>query len=250
MIEETQQPTLFERRGAITLWREIVETLQREIAGGAFGPGAQLPSETELVARFRVHRNTVRRALEVLQERGVIRVEHGRGRFVQERVVRHHVGPTTRLMTYLHELHRVGERRFLAVAREPVDKLLAQDLQLSKNRYVRRIDSLNIVDGQPATVSSSYLPLPRFDGIERILEATGSFTEAWKAYGVTEYRRQEFRMTAIGLSGEDAKLLKLKRRQPALLTTNINVDAAGVPILVSRTRIAPQMMELVVHFGD
>ena len=50
----------------VAQWRQIADTLQADIAGGALGPGAQLPTEARLAARFGVNRHTVRRALEEL----------------------------------------------------------------------------------------------------------------------------------------------------------------------------------------
>jgi GntR family phosphonate transport system transcriptional regulator len=92
--------------------------------------------------------------------------------------------------------------------------------------------------------------LPRFEKIEQLIAATGGFSESWKRYGILEYRRRESRISAVPLTSGDARQLGLKRGQPAILITNINVDANDVPIVVSHARVAPQHMELVVRFGE
>jgi DNA-binding GntR family transcriptional regulator len=64
-------------------YRRIAEDLQREIESGELPPGAPLPSESALTSTYGVSRGTARQALSVLVSVGLVRVEQGRGRFVQ-----------------------------------------------------------------------------------------------------------------------------------------------------------------------
>ncbi|TWB64554.1 phosphonate metabolism transcriptional regulator PhnF [Bradyrhizobium sacchari] len=251
MVRDQERPSsLYARRGATSLWRIVVETIRKDIAGGKYKPGERLPTETELAAIFGVHRNTVRRAFAVLKERDYVRIEQGRGTFVKERIVRHRLGPETRMSTSLRDMDRVGERRFVRSVRIRVDRDLARDLRLPQGQFARRVDTLSVVDGIATSVASSYFPLPRFEGIETFIERTGSFTESWRQFGVLDYRRFETRISAGSLSQADSILLALPRRQPVILITNINVDGEGVPIVVTRSRLAPQHMELVIRFSE
>ena len=54
---------------------------------GEIQAGDRLPSENELSARYQVSRQTVRKALSVLQNEGYIYAEHGRGTFCSERIL-------------------------------------------------------------------------------------------------------------------------------------------------------------------
>lgn len=62
---------------------ELVETLIQELVAGVYVPGAALPSEAELAARFEMSRLTVREAIKQLASRNVVRVQHGVGTFVR-----------------------------------------------------------------------------------------------------------------------------------------------------------------------
>ncbi|GAA3443335.1 GntR family transcriptional regulator [Planomonospora venezuelensis] len=64
-------------------YAQIVQAIKRKIDDGTYPPGALLPSETQLVREFNVSRPTVVRALQVLQLRGVIEREHGKGSYVK-----------------------------------------------------------------------------------------------------------------------------------------------------------------------
>jgi GntR family transcriptional regulator len=61
---------------------QLADDLAARIKRGEFPVGSRLPSEAELAEHYGTARMTVRRALDVLRERGVIRTLHGRGSVV------------------------------------------------------------------------------------------------------------------------------------------------------------------------
>jgi len=67
---------------------ELMENLHQKIISGEIRPGEKLPSENELSAEYGVSRQTVRKALQILQNEGYIYAEHGRGTFCSE-MMRH-----------------------------------------------------------------------------------------------------------------------------------------------------------------
>ncbi|MFC0037290.1 GntR family transcriptional regulator [Actinomadura rayongensis] len=64
-------------------FRDIADGLRRAIEAGEIGADRSLPSESELMDRHGVARMTVRRALSLLEDEGLIEVVPGRGRFVR-----------------------------------------------------------------------------------------------------------------------------------------------------------------------
>lgn len=60
----------------------VVDDVKRRILDGELAPGAKLPSEAELIERYRVSRTVVREALQRLQASGLIETFQGRGSFV------------------------------------------------------------------------------------------------------------------------------------------------------------------------
>jgi DNA-binding FadR family transcriptional regulator len=63
----------------------VVEELAHRIIGGGFGTGDVLPTEPVLCERFGFSRTVIREGLKQLEERGLVRVEQGRGTTVQPR---------------------------------------------------------------------------------------------------------------------------------------------------------------------
>lgn len=65
------------------LYRKVYQALGKQIADGTLPLGAKLPSEAELSAVYQVSSITVKRALSMLQEDGLVKRIQGRGTFVQ-----------------------------------------------------------------------------------------------------------------------------------------------------------------------
>lgn len=62
---------------------QVADDIVARIERGELRHGSRLPSELELAESYGVAKMTVRRALEVLRERGLIRTLHGRGSVVR-----------------------------------------------------------------------------------------------------------------------------------------------------------------------
>lgn len=68
---------------AANRYHDIADDLRHNIATGLLRPGDQFPAETELARRYEASVPTVRLALGVLQDEGLIEKQHGRGNFVR-----------------------------------------------------------------------------------------------------------------------------------------------------------------------
>src|SRR5262245_20610827 len=70
-------------------YMQVADAIRSAIEGGEWGPGALIPAEPELAARYGTTRATVNRALSVLRAEGLIRPKQGRGTTVRELPVLH-----------------------------------------------------------------------------------------------------------------------------------------------------------------
>lgn len=68
-------------RPPATMYEQIAGDLGRRLTSREFGLHDQLPSEAELMAQYRVSRNTVRRAYRHLVEQGLVVIRHGSGAY-------------------------------------------------------------------------------------------------------------------------------------------------------------------------
>lgn len=68
----------------VPLYYQLGSVLREQVASGRYRPGDRIPTEAELSAEYGVSRITVRQALAVLQDEGLITRSAGRGTFVSE----------------------------------------------------------------------------------------------------------------------------------------------------------------------
>lgn len=66
----------------VKLYTQVLEQVKSMIAQGVYQKGDLLPSEKELIEMMGVSRITVRKALQILSEAGVIETRKGKGSFV------------------------------------------------------------------------------------------------------------------------------------------------------------------------
>nr|WP_308167536.1 GntR family transcriptional regulator [Enterococcus innesii] len=67
-------------------FRDIYDTLKNEINEGLYNDTMVLPTEMALIERFGTSRNTVRRAIQLLNEDGLVYSVKGRGVVILERI--------------------------------------------------------------------------------------------------------------------------------------------------------------------
>ncbi|MGI9004925.1 MAG: GntR family transcriptional regulator [Streptosporangiaceae bacterium] len=70
-------------RSSIPAYRQLAEIVRQDIESGELARDQMLPSETTLIQRYGIARGTVRRAIEVLREAGLVVTVQGRGTYVR-----------------------------------------------------------------------------------------------------------------------------------------------------------------------
>lgn len=117
------------RRTAWGAYVQITDALRQRITDGIYAPGTRLPGEAALCAQFGVARNTVRRALSILQAEGLVTVRTGVGRYVRDSVSQ----PRTRSEHIAANLrHQIETGRFQPGEAVPSEAQLARRYGVSR----------------------------------------------------------------------------------------------------------------------
>jgi len=69
----------------VPVYLQLASILRTQIAAGQYAPGRAIPSETRLMQEHGLARETVRKAVRVLADEGLVEVVRGRGVFVSDR---------------------------------------------------------------------------------------------------------------------------------------------------------------------
>ena len=114
----------------------VVEELAARIISGELLEGSVLPTEGTLCAEFGFSRTVLREGLKLLEERGLVRVEQGRGTTVQSRELWNLLDPTVLRIALQYDSdtplldNLITVRRLLEsdMARVAASRLREQDL--------------------------------------------------------------------------------------------------------------------------
>lgn len=236
-----------DERGGVALWRRIADDIRLDIVGGKLARGEQLPTEAVLAERFSANRHTVRRALAVLAEEGVVRAEQGRGTFVNEaRRLSYRIGRRTRFSEGLAGQAQDAHAELLWARQENATANVAKGLALRPGQRVVRLETLSYVDGKPLSRSTSWFSYQRFPNIAELFAETRSITQALRQLGVEDYSRSSTRISARYATPEEIRAVRLVPGTVMLVTEIVDVDADDTPIQYALSRFPADRMELVV----
>jgi GntR family phosphonate transport system transcriptional regulator len=237
--------TVLQSTEGVTRWRQIAESLSREVQEARFADG-RLPTEPDLAARFGVNRHTVRRAIGVLVDEGLVRVEQGRGTFVANGHIDYLLGRRTRFSANLQREGREPGHQLLSSTRGSADAATAQDLRLDAGAPIIEIETVGRADGVPVSYAVHRFPAKRFVGLAEAFATTFSITAALAACGVSDYTRHATRLLARMPSPLEAHYLEQSPSRPVLQAESVNIDLQGVPIQRSMTVFSGDRVQVTV----
>lgn len=240
-------PTELMRGSGVALWRQIAHALNDEIGRGVHEPGRQLPTEAELAGRFEVNRHTVRRAIAELVAEGVLRVEQGRGTFVQQPLIDYPLRRRTRFTENVLLAQGAPAGRLLEARRLAADETVAGALEIEVGSDVILISRLGHVDGRPINIGTHYFPAVRFPHMIEVYNDTQSITRALERQGIADYTRKVTRITASLPTRAEAELLMQPPTRPILQSEAVNIDPAGRPVEYGIGRFSAERVQFVVE---
>jgi len=218
---------------------ELARELAEAIASGRYRVGALLPTEFELCEQHGLSRYAVRKALDELQELGLVSRRKNVGTRVE--ASRPATGFTQSIAT-VDELAQFGARHVRLIrstGRLVADLALAKELGCAGGSRWLRISSLRMDDAakpRPICWTDVYVDAAHAD-IARLVKKSpdrliSSLIEERYARSIARIRQE---IDAVSLPPALAAELKAEAGSPALRITRRYIDAAGEVFEISRS---------------
>jgi DNA-binding GntR family transcriptional regulator len=233
------------RRGK-TAYNDLAQSLRDSISTGEWPPGSRLPTELELSEKHSVSRITVRHALQLIEEEGLILRRPKLGTFVSSQPRR--LVPVSIDYTASLQLHAPDAERTLLVCREDKAGPIADLLKLSEDApvlYSERCDRLN---GIPFAWDRGIIPLRYAKKTTAVELEDIALVERWSA-------KENLQISSIQQTVETvtdpiaAKHLKLPAKHPLLKTTECYYDRSNRPCGVFITCYNPVLVQLRIRYA-
>jgi GntR family transcriptional regulator len=182
-------------------YQEIADRLRAQIDSGALDAGERLPSEPELVRMFDASRNTVRLALALLTNQGLVVTRQGLGTFVAEEArpftallnrapqqpPDSHTG-STMLPVVSEDVEPETSRQW--VEKVPASVSVAEKLEIQQGDLVVVRRREGTIRGIPWLMMANYYPLDIADGTP--LEQAGAIERSIALMAELGYRQVGF----------------------------------------------------------
>jgi len=214
------------------LYSQIKSLIMEGLAGGAWAPGAPIPSEAELARRYKVSQGTVRKAVEELaQEHHLVR-RQGRGTFVATHAEERTQFRFLRLCRDDDQPETYPETRLLEWRRARAAGEAARLLNLKPGEGLVVVRRLLVFDGEPAVVDEISLPASIFRRLDAELlnRYRGSLYKLFETEFGTRMIRAEERIRAAAADGATASALGMRRGDPVLRVDRVAFTYADRPV--------------------
>lgn len=139
-------------------YEQIFKQLEHDIHTGKYQTGDYLPTENELTETYHMSRDTIRKALRLLSEAGLIKKIHGSG----SQIIKHDQidFPVSKLTSYkeLVETHHIHSKtNVITIDKLIVDEPLSLMTGFKQNHLVWRIIRQRVVDDIASVIDIDYL---------------------------------------------------------------------------------------------
>ncbi len=165
-----------DKSSPIPVYLQIANALEGLIRSGGLEVGSRLPSEPFLAQTFSVNRNTIRHAISLLVDKGLLTKEKGIGTFLRRAQPLRPIHQLGRMTSFVDDFDLSGveiENLVLAKGQVRASQELAATFGLTPGEPLVRVERLRIADRTPFVLERQYYPYDRFQRLLE-LELTGS----------------------------------------------------------------------------
>ncbi len=229
-------------RSRVPLYLQVAAVMRQRIERGQWRPGEKISTLVELEREFEVARVTVRQAIEILRQEGLLHCHQGRGTFVAEKAPsRHWLELATEWSIMIETIRDNVPKRIKVDHPPPFPELREGEGALAPEyRFIR---SLQYKDSEPYGIVNVHLASALFDR-----DPDGFLTRPALAiladFPDLEIKHAYQTIVIGGASVQTADLLKIALNAPTAECRCVVIDASGVAIYVADITYRSEVVRL------
>lgn len=217
-------PFRVDRGSPVPLYFQVAEQLEEAIVNGQLAAGERISNEVSLAQELGLSRPTMRQAIQVLVDKGLLVRKRGVG----TQVVRGRVHRPLELTSLFDDLAKANQRQateVLVLDRRRAGELVAAELQLADGDEVWFLERLRSVGGEPLAHMQNFLPCRVVD-LSGVDFSTDGLYQTLRGSGVTmRVARQQ--ISARRAEPAEARMLGEEPGAPLLTMQRTAYDDAG-----------------------
>lgn len=215
------------RKRILTKDVEIARELEHHINVERMREGTRLSSERELAEKFGVQRDTIRSALEILLNKGVLTRKPRHGYFVVPRRIEFDLNNFRSMKHAIEQTGRESKAVLLSFEIISLNRKLAEDTLLPEGTLCYRIVRLRYENDLPMALERSYLVAEHVEGLsEEDVHLKSLSSTLRKKYGIWLANSKQ-KITAVYATDMEAELLRVKKDEPLMRYEGLVYDRRG-----------------------
>jgi GntR family transcriptional regulator len=222
---------------ATSLYEICATALNREIETGALRPGQRLPSERSLGDALGFTRLTVRRALQVLAQRGLLEPNERRGWQVRSDQVSDSLSTLMGFTQMARMRGLVASARILSLEYRDATLDESEALRVAPGAPMLDLSRLRLLDDRPTAIERLRMPTSRLrwpDGFD----FTGSIYAALESQGIVPTVADAY-VDVVDATEAEARLLGVVAGRGLLRMNCVTAGADEVPISIESSMYHP-----------
>lgn len=236
--------------GGVPMYESIRSVLAHEIASGRFSVEEALPTESQLCARFKVSRITIRRAVGLLESDGLILRKQGKGTFVAPGMERPHAELSLGSLEGVSEGGEYWSREVVSSEVLPAAARVAQLLDVPEGSSVFHLIRVFSSEGSPSFIDETFYSLLRYPGLDSFVSgAESTYRVLRENYGVV-FTSMERDIGIVYATTERAAWLRCSANDALIRVDKIARGRGGAPVHLSRLDCVPSRVTLKFETGE
>lgn len=229
------------------LYKNIASQLTKLIVEGSYKYNQILPSENALARKYKVSRVTIRKALDILNNKQLIAKKHGSGSYICYDKNNTPINQrATKIISFSEEMKSLGKTasssiEFFKIIQCPFD--IAQKLNISSGKPVYYFQRIRYGNDIPFCTETSYMDATKYDDltIKHILGSKYEYIEKIKKQSITySYQKLHTKLCDSNLS----KQLNIPKETPVLSIESTTYLADGQVLDYSIIDANPNVYEI------
>jgi DNA-binding GntR family transcriptional regulator len=226
------------RSSPVPLYFQVAEQLERAIVDGSLVPGDRIGNEVALADQLGLSRPTLRQAIQMLVDKGMLVRKRGVG----TQVVHSPVRRTVELTSLNDDLKRAGRHPktiMLGLDRVEADEESAARLNVPLGTELWQLDRLRYLDDEPLALMCNYVPEGVVDLSGVDFAGTGLY-EHFRSVGI-HLRVAHQTISARLVDNREARHLGGRKGDPVLTMERTSYDDKGRAVEFGRHLYRPDM---------
>ena len=209
------------------IYKSIADRLRLRLNSADFAIGSPLPGEKKLAEEFGVARMTIRKAIDLLVDWGLVVRRHGSGTYVARKDVHHETSNLTGLAEVLRKQGKEVVSQVLAFEVMPAPPAIASLLRIKIDERIYFSRRVRYVDGKPLMLEDSYMPVKLFRNLSLSHLEGSKFDYIEKECGIIISGNYET-LTPVLADKQLARSMNVPEQTPLLRITSLSYSDSGV----------------------